>query len=46
MAPTARAAAADTLLVADGASCRQQIRDGAGRQAVHLARALQAALAG
>jgi FAD/FMN-containing dehydrogenase/Fe-S oxidoreductase len=44
--PAARAAAADTLLVADGTSCRQQIRDGAGREAVHLARALQAALAG
>jgi FAD/FMN-containing dehydrogenase/Fe-S oxidoreductase len=42
--PAARAAAADTLLVADGVSCRQQIRDGAGREAVHLARALQAAL--
>jgi Fe-S oxidoreductase len=43
--PAARAAAADTLLVADGTSCRQQIRDGAGREAVHLARALHAALA-
>jgi hypothetical protein len=33
-------AAADTLIVADGTSCRQQIRDGSGREAVHAARLL------
>jgi Fe-S oxidoreductase len=38
--PRARAAAADTILVADGTSCRHQIRDGAGRQAIHLAELL------
>jgi FAD/FMN-containing dehydrogenase/Fe-S oxidoreductase len=42
--PAARAAGEDTLLVADGTSCRHQIRDGAGRQAVHAARLLAAAL--
>ena len=31
--PAVRAAAADTLIVADGTSCRQQIRDGSGREA-------------
>jgi Fe-S oxidoreductase len=43
--PAMRAAPAETLLVASGTSCRHQIRDGAGREAVHLARALDAALA-
>jgi FAD/FMN-containing dehydrogenase/Fe-S oxidoreductase len=38
--PRARAAAADTILVADGTSCRHQIRDGAGRRAIHLAELL------
>jgi len=38
--PRARAATADTLLVADGTSCRHQIRDGAGRRAIHLAELL------
>ena len=42
--PAVRAADADTLIVADGTSCRQQIRDGTGRQAVHVARVLQEAL--
>jgi Fe-S oxidoreductase len=35
--PAARAADADTVLVADGTSCRHQIADGAGRHAVHVA---------
>lgn len=35
--PAARGADADTLLVADGTSCRHQIRDGAAREAVHVA---------
>ena len=43
--PAVRAAARDTLLVADGTSCRQQIKDGAGREARHVARILQEALA-
>jgi len=33
-------AAPDALLVADGTSCRHQIADGAGREALHLARVL------
>jgi FAD/FMN-containing dehydrogenase/Fe-S oxidoreductase len=33
-------AAPQALLVADGTSCRHQIADGAGRQAVHVARVL------
>jgi Fe-S oxidoreductase len=43
--PTVRAADAGTLVVADGTSCRHQIRDGAGREAVHVARVLEMALA-
>ena len=42
--PAVRAAGEDTLLVADGTSCRQQIRDGAGREAVHVAHLLRMAL--
>ena len=34
----------DAVVVADGTSCRHQIRDGAGREARHVARVLQAAL--
>ena len=43
--PAVRAAAADTLLVADGTSCRHQIHDGSGREAIHVARVLERALA-
>jgi FAD/FMN-containing dehydrogenase/Fe-S oxidoreductase len=43
--PAVRAAGPATVLVADGTSCRHQIRDGAGREAVHVARVLEAALA-
>ena len=43
--PAVRGAAPDTLIVADGTSCRHQIRDGAGREALHTARVLAAALA-
>jgi Fe-S oxidoreductase len=39
-----RSADADTLIVADGTSCRHQIRDGASREAVHVARVLADAL--
>jgi Fe-S oxidoreductase len=42
--PRIRSAEADTLLIADGTSCRHQIHDGAGREAVHVARALERAL--
>ena len=43
--PKVRAAAADTLIVADGTSCRHQIHDGAQRDALHVARVLERALA-
>ncbi|MFN3652838.1 MAG: FAD-binding and (Fe-S)-binding domain-containing protein [Armatimonadota bacterium] len=42
--PAARAAAAGTLLVAPGTSCRHQIQDGAGRTALHPVQALARAL--
>jgi Fe-S oxidoreductase/FAD/FMN-containing dehydrogenase len=42
--PKVRAAADDTLIVADGTSCRHQIHDGAQRDAVHVARVLERAL--
>jgi Fe-S oxidoreductase len=38
--PAVRKADADTLIVADGTSCRHQIRDGAEREALHVARVL------
>ncbi len=42
--PAVRNAAPEDLVVADGTSCRHQIHDGAGRDAVHVARVLDAAL--
>src|SRR3546814_16486075 len=36
--PAARAAAPDALVVADGTSCRPQIKDGPTREALHAAR--------
>ncbi len=42
--PKVRDAGADTLIVADGTSCRHQIHDGAARDAVHVARVLERAL--
>lgn len=42
--PQVRAAASGTLLVANGTSCRHQIRDGAAREALHLALLLHAQL--
>jgi Fe-S oxidoreductase len=42
--PAVRKAPDDTIIIADGTSCRQQIRDGTGREALHVARALAAAL--
>jgi hypothetical protein len=35
--PAVRRAAPDTLIVADGFSCREQIVQATGRQALHLA---------
>jgi FAD/FMN-containing dehydrogenase/Fe-S oxidoreductase len=43
--PAVRAAAPSALIVADGFSCRHQIRDGSGREALHVARVLERALA-
>jgi FAD/FMN-containing dehydrogenase/Fe-S oxidoreductase len=42
--PAVRAAPPDTLVVADGFSCRQQIAHATGRRALHLAEVLQLAL--
>jgi FAD/FMN-containing dehydrogenase/Fe-S oxidoreductase len=42
--PAVRAAAPETVLVADGFSCRSQINAGAGRRALHTAEVLQQAL--
>ncbi len=42
--PAVRAAASDDIIVADGTSCRHQIRDLAGREAVHSVRVLERAL--
>ena len=42
--PAVRAAPGDALIVADGTSCRHQIHDGAGREALHVARVLESAL--
>jgi FAD/FMN-containing dehydrogenase/Fe-S oxidoreductase len=42
--PAVRKAPADALIVADGTSCRHQIRDGAGRDAIHVARVLAMSL--
>jgi FAD/FMN-containing dehydrogenase/Fe-S oxidoreductase len=38
--PAVRNAAADAIIVADGTSCRHQIKDGTGRTAVHVAQVL------
>jgi FAD/FMN-containing dehydrogenase/Fe-S oxidoreductase len=43
--PAVRAAGPDTVVVADGTSCRHQIHDGAQRGAVHAAQVLREALA-
>ena len=41
--PAVRRAAEETLIIADGFSCREQIRQGTGKRAVHLAEALAGA---
>ena len=38
--PAVRKAPADAIIVADGTSCRHQIKDGTGRTAVHVAQVL------
>ncbi|MCH1601146.1 MAG: FAD-binding oxidoreductase, partial [Pseudomonadales bacterium] len=42
--PAIAEANAETLIVADGTSCRSQIQHGSGREALHVARVLQMAL--
>jgi FAD/FMN-containing dehydrogenase/Fe-S oxidoreductase len=43
--PAVRKAPGDTMIVADGTSCRHQIHDGAARDALHVARVLEMSLA-
>ena len=43
--PAMRKADANTIIVADGTSCRQQIRDGTGRHALHIAQLLASSMA-
>ena len=43
--PAIRKAEPGAILVADGTSCRHQIHDGANREAVHVVRVLEMALA-
>jgi hypothetical protein len=42
--PAVRNAGADAIIVADGTSCRHQIKDGTGRAAIHVARVLEQSL--
>jgi Fe-S oxidoreductase len=42
--PAVREAARDTIIIADGFSCREQIAQGTDREALHLAQVLQMAL--
>ena len=42
--PAVRKADPNTIVVADGTSCRHQIKDGAGREAIHVARVLAMSL--
>jgi FAD/FMN-containing dehydrogenase/Fe-S oxidoreductase len=44
--PAVRATSAETLVVADGFSCREQIRHATGRRPLHLAEALHIAVNG
>jgi FAD/FMN-containing dehydrogenase/Fe-S oxidoreductase len=43
--PAVRKAPADAIIVADGTSCRHQIKDGTGRCAIHVAQVLAMSLA-
>jgi Fe-S oxidoreductase len=42
--PAVRSAGPDALIVADGTSCRHQIKDGSGRNALHVAQILAMSL--
>jgi Fe-S oxidoreductase len=42
--PAVRRADGATLIVADGTSCRHQIKDGTAREAIHVARVLAISL--
>jgi Fe-S oxidoreductase len=42
--PAVRNSPPDSLIVADGTSCRHQIKDGTGRDALHAARVLAMSL--
>jgi Fe-S oxidoreductase len=42
--PAVRRQSSETLIVADGFSCREQIRQGAGRDALHLSELLSMAV--
>ena len=42
--PAVRKAPDDAIIVADGTSCRHQIKDGTGREALHVARVLAMSL--
>jgi len=44
--PAIRQATEDTIIVADGTSCRHQIADGANRSAIHVAQILDMSLSG
>ena len=44
--PALRNAEPDAIIVAGGTSCRQQIEDGAGRRAIHVARVLERSISG
>ena len=44
--PAVRKAAAGRIVVADGTSCRHQIKDGTGREALHVARVLAMSVGG
>jgi FAD/FMN-containing dehydrogenase/Fe-S oxidoreductase len=42
--PAVRRASTETLIISDGFSCREQIRQATGREAIHLAEAIQMAM--
>ena len=42
--PQIRASGTETILIANGTSCRHQIRDGVARQPLHIAQVLRAAI--